>query len=138
MLRYKLKKRGIFVPAVWVFTATLILSVIFLRPNIIAVLGIPFGSTAAALTYFSLRRYTYSLTVLQRELILQRGIMFTTMHRIPLRYITAVGTLQSPLQRLTATTSMYICTSGNILIILGLSTADSENLRMTILNGRDV
>lgn len=85
-----------------------------------------------------LHRQGYRVRVTGRELSVERGFFYRMLERVPLRSITGVWILSTPLGRLLGSCAIMVFTAGATVVIIGLTTADSERLRSALLTGGDL
>ncbi|HIV87436.1 MAG TPA: PH domain-containing protein [Candidatus Pygmaiobacter gallistercoris] len=107
-----------------------------------------FWNWLAALVFFAagtllgtglclLHRRGYRVRVSEREFSVERGFFYRTLQRVPLRSVTGVWILSTPLGRLLGACAVMIFTAGATVLIIGLTAADSERLRSALLTGGD-
>ena len=82
-----------------------------------------------------LHRLHYQVRVAPRELVADRGFFIRTLRRLPLRCVTGVICLSTPLGRLLDASVVAVYTSGTTLLLVGLPLADAEQLRVALTVG---
>ncbi|MEG2053460.1 MAG: PH domain-containing protein [Oscillospiraceae bacterium] len=80
---------------------------------------------------------TVKLEVRERELYFERGILILQSKRLPLRYITGLYILRTPLQRLFKQCTVVICSAGSFSFFIGFNISDVNVLFDKLLGKQD-
>lgn len=78
---------------------------------------------------------TVRIEIRQRELYFKRGFLMLQQKRIPIRFISGLHFLQTPLQRLLGQCTLIIFTSGSFSVFIGLDRDDAAVMYQQLLNG---
>lgn len=95
----------------------------------------PFLFSGAMCGIFAVRFSTVRIEIRQRELYFKRGFLFLQQKRLPIRFISGLHILQTPLQRILGQCTLIIFTSGSFSLFVGLDRDDAAVMYQQLLNG---
>ena len=137
-MNYTVTKKGAMLAAIWLTGLCGVCAfLVWLFWNWLAGLLIFLLGALLSVWLCLLHRQGYHVRVTGREFSVERGFFYRTLRRVPLRSVTGVWILSTPLGRLLGACAMMVFTSGTVVILVGLTAADSERLRNALLSGGD-
>ena len=137
-MNYTVTGKGALLPALWLTALSAAAGLfvwLFFSFAAGAIAFLLLGALSFALPF--LHRLHYQVRVTPGELAADRGFFIRVLRRLPLRCVTGVVCLSTPLGRLLDASVVVVYTSGTALLLIGLSLADAERLRLALTVGGD-
>ena len=135
-MNYTVTRKGALLPALWLTAVSAAAGLlVWLFFSLAAGLAAFFLLAALSFALPFLHRLHYQVRVAPRELVADRGFFIRTLRRLPLRCVTGVICLSTPLGRLLDAAVVAVYTSGTTLLPVGLPLADAEQLRVALTVG---
>lgn len=135
-MNYTVTRKGALLPALWLTAVSAAAGLlVWLFFSLAAGLAAFFLLAVLSFALPFLHRLHYQVRVAPRELVADRGFFIRTLRRLPLRCVTGVICLSTPLGRLLDASVVAVYTSGTTLLLVGLPLADAEQLRVALTVG---
>ena len=127
-MEYRLQRRGLAVLALWLCLPGCALSAFFFWQSVPAGLVFLCAWVAAALILCLGRGASVRVRCERGELQVQAGVVFRTLKRLPVRFVSGVQVLSTPLLAWAGCRILTVHSAGIVLALAGLTAEDAQRL----------